>query len=148
MHLVLVAPEIPPNTGNVARLCAATNTPLHLVRPLGFFLDDRRLRRAGLDYWTHVELRIHDSLDALWSVLPIARAYFVSTKGTIPYTQVAFAADDVLVFGSEGAGLPAPLLAAHPDRTITIPMSGPVRSLNLATAAAIVLFEGLRQQSR
>lgn len=145
MHLVLVAPEIPPNTGTVARMCAATGSPLHLVRPLGFFLDDRRLRRAGLDYWEHVELHIHDSLEALWSVLPIARAYFVSTKGRTPYTRVAYTPDDCLVFGSEGAGLPAALLAAHPDRTITIPMSGPVRSLNLATAAAIVLFEGLRQ---
>lgn len=145
MHIVLISPEIPPNTGNIARLCAATQTPLHLVRPLGFFLDDKRMRRAGLDYWAHVELHIHDSQDALWDALPNARAYFLSTKATRDYASVQFHADDILVFGSETAGLPPELLATHAARALTIPMTGPVRSLNLATAVGIVLFEGLRQ---
>lgn len=147
MHIVLVAPEIPQNTGNVARLCAATNTPLHLVRPLGFVLHDRHLKRAGLDYWQHVDLRVHDSLDALFGAVPPSHCYFVSTKGQRVYTQCIFSTEDVLVFGSEGAGLPAALLQQYPERTITIPMSGPVRSLNLATAASIVLFEAIRQTS-
>lgn len=147
MHIVLVAPEIPQNTGNVARLCAATRSPLHLVRPLGFVLHDRHLKRAGLDYWEHVDLRVHDSLEEFFTELPANRCHFVSTKGRRIYTQCAFSTDDVLVFGSEGAGLPTTLLQQYPDRTISIPMSGPVRSLNLATAAGIVLFEAIRQTS-
>lgn len=145
MHIVLIAPEIPPNTGNIARLCAATGTPLHLVRPLGFQLDDRHLKRAGLDYWPHVQLTIHDSLAQCFAAIPATRCYFASTKGRRSYTDIAFAADDLLVFGNEGYGLPDALLQEHPDRVITIPMSGPVRSLNLATAVGIILFEALRQ---
>lgn len=146
MHVALIAPEIPPNTGNIARLCAAMQTPLHLVRPLGFLLDDRHLRRAGLDYWPHVDLRLHDSLEAFFAALPAERCYFVSTKGRHPYTALHYRPTDVLVFGNEGSGLPRELLAAHADRTITIPMPGPVRSLNLSTAVAMVLGEALRQQ--
>lgn len=146
MDIALIAPEIPPNTGNIARLCAAMQTPLHLVRPLGFLLDDRHLRRAGLDYWPHVDLRLHESLEAFFAVCPAARCYFVSTRGRHPYTDVCYRPTDALVFGNESSGLPRELLAAHADRTITIPMSGPVRSLNLSTAVAIVLGEALRQQ--
>lgn len=147
MHVALIAPEIPPNTGNVARLCAATQTPLHLVKPLGFHLDDRHLKRSGLDYWPHVDLRLHDSLDDFFASVPAERCYFVSTKGRHQYTDVRYQPTDVLVFGNEGSGLPPALLAAHAERTITIPMPGPVRSLNLATAVAIVVYEALRQQS-
>lgn len=146
MQIVLVAPEIPPNTGNIARMCAATGTPLHLVRPLGFRLDDKQMRRAALDYWPHVQLTIHDTLDACFAALPPPACWFASTKGTRNYTDVTYAPDATLVFGSEGTGLPDALLRQHADRVVTIPMTGPVRSLNLATAAGIVLFEGLRQQ--
>ncbi len=145
MHVVLVSPEIPPNTGNVARLCAATGTPLHLVRPMGFRLDDRQLKRAGLDYWEHVELHLHDSLEACLEQLPVSRCYLVSTKGAIRYTKVRYTSSSVLVFGSETAGLPSALLQQYPSQTITIPMSGPVRSLNLANCVGIVLFEAIRQ---
>ena len=148
MHVALIAPEIPPNTGNVARLCAATNTPLHLVRPLGFQLEDRQLKRAGLDYWQHVDLRIHDSVEDFFRIFPAEQCYFLSTKGSIHYTDIHYAPDDVLVFGSETAGLPTTLLTQYPERVLTIPMSGPVRSINLATAVGVVLFEGLRQLLR
>lgn len=147
MQVVLVAPAIPPNTGNVARLCAATQTPLHLIRPLGFFLDDRRLRRAGLDYWEHVALTVHDSLEAYWQAHAPARCYFVSTKGSQSYAEVRYQPGDSLIFGNEGHGLPPALFTAYAAQTIRIPMSGPVRSLNLATAVAITLFEALRQQT-
>jgi tRNA (cytidine/uridine-2'-O-)-methyltransferase len=146
MHIVLVAPEIPPNTGNVARLCAATQSALHLVRPFGFVLDDRKLKRAGLDYWEHVELVIHDSLEAFWKDFSPEQCSFVTTKGKQSYTDVAYDDDAVLVFGSEGAGLPEALLNKFPQQTINIPMSGPVRSINLATAVGIVLFEAKRQR--
>lgn len=145
MHIVLVAPEIAPNVGNVARLCAATNSTLHLVRPLGFHLDDKRMRRAGLDYWPHVELRVHDSLEQFFAEFPTNECYFVSTKGSKKYSDIKYSKNDILLFGSEGSGLPEQLLNNNADRVITIPMIGPVRSLNLSTAVAIVLYEGLRQ---
>jgi tRNA (cytidine/uridine-2'-O-)-methyltransferase len=145
-NVVLVEPEIPPNTGNIGRLCLATSSTLHLVKPLGFSLDDRQLQRAGLDYWREVDLRIWDSLAALQGAQPAgARYFFVTTKATRPYDEVPFAPADFLVFGRETKGLPEQLLTANAERAITIPMIS-TRSLNLATAVAIVLFEAARQQ--
>jgi tRNA (cytidine/uridine-2'-O-)-methyltransferase len=146
LHIVLVEPEIPPNTGAIARLCAATNTELHLIEPLGFKLDDRALKRAGMDYWQHVTWRTWPDWAAFRAAHPQARLHFLTTKTTRPYTQAKFAPDDFLVFGRETKGLPESLLATHADACLTIPMANPqVRSLNLATAVAIVLFEALRQ---
>lgn len=145
-HIVLVAPEIPPNTGTTARLCAATSTRLHLVGPLGFSLEDRHLRRAGLDYWNHVDLRTYDTWEAFEQTNRQARWFLYSAKGTRSYTTVHYQPGDFFVFGGESRGLPETLLERHPDRVCTIPMrSDGVRSLNLANAAAIVLYEGLRQ---
>ncbi len=146
LHVALWEPEIPPNTGNVARLCAATGAVLHLVGRLGFRLDDRHLRRAGLDYWPHVDLRRHASLEELVTVLPEVRMLPVSSKVPRPYTHEQFRREDCLLFGSESKGLPAAVLARYAETAITIPMPGAhVRSLNLATAVGIVLYEALRQ---
>jgi tRNA (cytidine/uridine-2'-O-)-methyltransferase len=186
MNVVLVEPEIPPNTGNVARLCAATGATLHLVGPLGFRLDDRELKRAGMDYWEHVTWKYWESLAALeeaagrrpstppnsglsfraceeseklgrtpdirhrsldeLGMTPRSAWYYVTTKSTRSYTTPRYRWGDYLVFGRETAGLPAALLAAHAAATITIPMFNPAaRSLNLATAVGIVLYEAVRQ---
>jgi tRNA (cytidine/uridine-2'-O-)-methyltransferase len=145
-NVVLVEPEIPPNTGNVGRLCLATQSTLHLVRPFGFSLEDRQLRRAGLDYWDEVPLQIWDSFDALQRAQSAkTRYFFLTTKVQCPYYSVDFRNNDFLVFGRETKGLPHKLLATNTNRCITIPMHG-TRSLNLATAVAIVLFEAVRQQ--
>ena len=145
-NIVLVEPEIPPNTGNIGRLCLATRSTLHLVKPLGFFLDDRELRRAGLDYWNEVRLQVWDSFDALRRAQSAgAHYFFLTTKNKRPYYEARFQKDDFLVFGRETKGLAEDLLAANVDSCITIPMHG-TRSLNLATAVAIVLFEAVRQQ--
>jgi tRNA (cytidine/uridine-2'-O-)-methyltransferase len=146
LHLALWEPEIPPNTGNVARLCAATGTRLHLVGRLGFRLDDRSLRRAGLDYWSAVDLRQHATVAELEEVIAPARIFCVETLSERPYTRAGFADGDCLLFGSESRGLPAEVIGRHVSRVIGIPMpTGKVRSLNLATAAGIVLYEALRQ---
>lgn len=146
VHVALVEPEIPPNTGNIARLCAATRVPLHIVGAAGFRLDDRAVRRAGLDYWPEVELRRHHDLPALYSVLPTARFLYLTTRAERRYTDWEFAMNDCLVFGRETRGLPEDLLRANWERCLTIPMLNPqVRSLNLATSVAIVLYEALRQ---
>ena len=148
LRIALVEPEIPPNTGNVARLCAATRTPLHIVGVIGFRLDERAVRRAGLDYWPEVELHRHRDLAALYAALPSARFVYLTTKAARPYTDWRFCAGDCLVFGRETAGLPEELLRANWPNCITIPMLNPkVRSLNLATSVAIVLYEALRQTS-
>ena len=145
-NVVLVEPEIPPNTGNIGRLCLATGSTLHLVRPFGFSLEQRQLRRAGLDYWDEVQLQLWDSFDALQQAQSAdARYFFLTTKAERPYYTVNFRNGDFLVFGRETKGLPHKLLAANADDCITIPMRG-TRSLNLATAVAIVLFEAVRQQ--
>jgi tRNA (cytidine/uridine-2'-O-)-methyltransferase len=144
--VALVEPEIPPNTGNIARLCAATRTPLHIVGVTGFRLDDRAVKRAGLDYWPEVQLQRHRDLPALYSALPTARFLYLTTKAERSYADWQFAAHDCLVFGRETRGLPEDLLHANWDRCLTIPMLNPqVRSLNLATSVAIVLYEALRQ---
>src|SRR5215210_4263284 len=146
INVALVEPEIPPNTGNVARLCAATRTPLHIVGAVGFRLDERAVRRAGLDYWPEVELRRHRDLEALREALPSARFVYLTTKADVPYTDWTFEDGDCLVFGRETRGLPEEVLRANWERCITIPMPNPkVRSLNLATAVAVVLYEALRQ---
>ena len=145
-NVVLIEPEIPPNTGNIGRLCLATGSTLHLVRPFGFSLEQRQLRRAGLDYWDEVQLQLWDSFDALQQAQSAdARYFFLTTKAERPYYTVNFRNGDFLVFGRETKGLPHKLLAANSDDCITIPMHG-TRSLNLATAVAIVLFEAVRQQ--
>jgi len=146
INVALVEPEIPPNTGNVARLCAATATPLHIVGATGFRMDDRAVRRAGLDYWPEVILHRHPNLESLYQTLPQARFIYLSTKATTSYLDWEFDTDDCLVFGRETKGLPEELLRANWQRALTIPMLNPrIRSLNLATSVAIVLYEALRQ---
>jgi tRNA (cytidine/uridine-2'-O-)-methyltransferase len=148
-HVVLVEPEIPPNTGAIARLCAATHCHLHLVEPLGFRLDDKTLARAGVDYWPQVTWRAWPNWTALREANGAARFYFLTTKTSRSYLTASFQPGDFLVFGRETKGLPESLLAANAEACLTIPMANPgVRSLNLATAAAIVLFEALRQTGR
>jgi tRNA (cytidine/uridine-2'-O-)-methyltransferase len=145
LHIVLVEPKIPPNTGNVARLCAATGCVLHLVEPLGFSIDDRELKRAGLDYWRAVDVRVHASLEhflAAWH----APLWLLSTRAKRTYAEAEFAAGDALVFGSETAGLPQALLDARLDRALRVPMRGnAVRSLNLSTTVGIVTYAALAQ---
>ncbi len=146
MHVVLYQPEIPPNTGSVARLCAATLTPLHLIEPLGFKIDDKHLKRAGLDYWEFVDLHVHSSWQQFLEKRTGKRLLYFSKKAVRSYTQVSFAQDDCLVFGPETRGLPEEWIALNPERALRIPMMGSgVRSLNLSNAVAIVLYEGLRQ---
>jgi tRNA (cytidine/uridine-2'-O-)-methyltransferase len=149
MHVVLFQPEIPPNTGSIARLCAATLTPLHLIEPLGFKIDDKHLKRAGLDYWEFVDLTVHKSWDAFMRRRAGKRLLFFSKRAAQSYTQVRYKEDDYLVFGPETRGLPAELLTAHAQHCYRIPMMCPgVRSLNLSNAVSIVLYEGLRQLGR
>lgn len=146
IHVALWEPEIPPNTGNIARLCAATGATLHLVGRTGFRLDDRHLRRAGLDYWPDVSLQTHSTWDAFTDVSRAYRVYPVSTRGTVSYTRVKFEPGDFLLFGSESKGLPPAVHDRYAGHILTIPMpAGRVRSLNLATAVGIVLYEALRQ---
>ena len=146
VSVALVEPEIPPNTGNIARLCAATNTPLHIVGVTGFRMDDRAVRRAGLDYWPHVQLARHQNLESMYQSLPHSRFVYLTTKADRLYTDWAFQRDDCLVFGPETRGLPEELLRQNWDNCLRIPMLNPnVRSLNLATAVGIVLYEKLRQ---
>jgi tRNA (cytidine/uridine-2'-O-)-methyltransferase len=144
-NVVLVEPEIPPNTGNVGRLCLATRSTLHLIGPLGFSLDDRHLKRAGLDYWDEVDVREWSSLDELRRANASVRFFYLTTKATQPYFEVRFQPNDFLVFGRETKGLPERVLEENRENCITIPMEG-TRSLNLAAAVAIVLFEAMRQQ--
>ncbi len=147
-HIVLVEPEIPPNTGNIARLCGATGTVLHLVGKLGFSTDDRYLKRAGLDYWSEVDIRYWDDLPALQATYPDGRFVYTSTRAATPHVGFPFRPGDFIVFGKETKGLPPEVLAANPERCIRIPITGKVRSLNLSTAAGIVLYEALRQTGR
>lgn len=145
LHVVLVEPEIPPNTGNIARLCLAAGTRLHLVEPLGFSLDEKALRRAGMDYWHQCDIKTWPSFEALRAEDPAARYFFLTTKTTRPYWKQKFTDGDYLVFGRETKGLPESLLAANADQCLTIPMQPDARSLNLATSAGIVLYEAVRQ---
>ena len=145
MHIVLVEPEIPQNTGNIARTCAAAGAVLHLVRPFGFSTSDRYLKRAGMDYWKLVDVRYHDSLDEVFNKNPESNFWFASTKSSINYADIKYGEDDFLVFGKETRGLPEELLAANYNKCIRIPMSEESRSLNLSNSVAIILYEALRQ---
>jgi tRNA (cytidine/uridine-2'-O-)-methyltransferase len=144
LHLALVEPEIPPNTGNVARLCAATGCALHLVEPLGFSIDDRELKRAGLDYWEKLDVAVHPSLAAFLEATASMRRWFFTTRARRTYAQAEFALGDVLVFGKETKGLPAELVEREADRALRIPMrEGSVRSVNLSTAVGIATYGAL-----
>jgi len=144
LHIALIEPEIPPNTGNVARLCAATGCRLHLVEPLGFSIDDKALKRAGLDYWHLVDLVVHPSLDAFLEATADRTRWLLSTRATRTYAQAPFADGDVLVFGKETKGLPQPLLDTHPETTLRVPMRPQsVRSINLSTTVGIVAYAAL-----
>lgn len=147
MHIVLIEPEIPGNTGNIARLCAATGMTLHLVRPLGFSTDDRALKRAGLDYWHLVKVVYHDGFGEVMRAYAGGRFYFFSTKAPRAYTEVSFTPEDFLVFGKETAGIPEDILRAHWDTAVRIPMMEGARSINLSNAVAIASYEALRQLS-
>jgi tRNA (cytidine/uridine-2'-O-)-methyltransferase len=144
-RVVLVEPEIPPNTGSIARTCAATTSPLHLIEPLGFRIDERAVRRAGLDYWHLVDLHVHASWEAFRAAHPALRLHFFSANATRSYLEADLAPGDAIVFGRESVGLPPALLDAHADRVWGIPTMGGVRSLNVSNAVAIVLFEALRR---
>ena len=145
IHIVLVEPEIPQNTGNIARTCAVTGAALHLVRPLGFSTDDKSLKRAGLDYWHTLTLFYHDGIEDLWAQFPDARYFYCSTHAKNRYDEVRYRDGDFLVFGKETAGLGERILSAHAKEAIRIPMGGGQRSLNLSNAVAIVAYEALRQ---
>ena len=148
MHVVLIEPEIPPNTGNIARLCAATRTMLHLIEPFGFELDNAQLKRAGMDYWQHVDWRRWKKWsDFAQHIRPGARLWFVESGGAKHYAEIAYGVNDYLVFGRETAGLPRTLLEANRDGWLRIPMfNRDARSLNLSNCVALVLYEALRQQ--
>jgi tRNA (cytidine/uridine-2'-O-)-methyltransferase len=145
IQVALIQPQIPPNTGNIARLCAATDTPLHLIEPLGFSIDDAQVRRAGLDYWDRVDLWVHPDWFAFRDAMNRSRCLYFSAKARQSYLHAPYRANSCLVFGSETEGMPLRILEKHPEQCFTIPMSGSVRSLNLANAVSIVLYEALRQ---
>ena len=145
MHIVLYQPEIPQNTGNIARTCAATGSTLHLIKPLGFSLADKYLKRAGLDYWHMMEYHVHEHFEELLEQYPDARMHFLSTTAPKGYTEVAYGENDFLVFGCETRGLPESLLTRVYERCVRIPMVPGARSLNLSNSVAIVLYEALRQ---
>ncbi|WP_435921858.1 tRNA (uridine(34)/cytosine(34)/5-carboxymethylaminomethyluridine(34)-2'-O)-methyltransferase TrmL [Paenibacillus sp. DYY-L-2] len=145
LHIVLVEPEIPANTGNIARTCAATGTHLHLVRPLGFRTDDKTMKRAGLDYWYAVNIEYHDSFREVEEKYSGSRFFFATTKAQKRYTDIQFRDGDFLVFGKETKGLAPEILEAHPETLMRMPMTDKVRSLNLSNSAAIIVYEALRQ---
>lgn len=145
-NVILYQPEIPPNTGNVIRLCANTGARLHLIRPLGFALDDRQLRRAGLDYHEYAQVRVHDTLEACLATLPGARLYAFTTKATLPYDKAQFRRGDAFLFGPESRGLPAAVLDSFaPQQCLRLPMLPHSRSLNLSNTVALAVFEAWRQ---
>jgi tRNA (cytidine/uridine-2'-O-)-methyltransferase len=143
-HVALIEPRIPPNTGNIARLCAAANVPLHLIGPLGFSLEQKEVRRAGLDYWDKTDLWVHENWFAFRDAIARHRCLYFSANAERHYTTAPYADNSVLVFGSETDGLPPRILEKHPERCFRIPMPGDVRSLNLANAVSVVLYESLR----
>lgn len=147
LHIVLVEPEIPQNTGNIARTCAATGCTLHLVRPLGFEISDKYLKRAGLDYWQFVEVKIHDGVEEVLQEFPPEKLHFFTTKARRAYTDCAYREGDALLFGKETRGLEEELLIRYPEQCVRIPMIGETRSLNLSNAVAVAVYEGLRQNA-
>lgn len=149
IHVVLYQPLIPANTGNIARTCAGTDTKLHLIRPLGFSTDDKMLKRAGLDYWEHVDIHYYDGLEELFEKYPEGEFFFITKHGSKPHTTFNYSdaeKDYFFVFGRETTGLPRELLDANPDTCLRIPMNENIRSLNLSNTAAILIYEALRQQ--
>ena len=147
MNIVLVEPEIPQNTGNIVRTCAATGARLHIVKPMGFEIDDKKLKRAGLDYWHFLNIQYYENLDDFFEKNKDGRFYYLSSKGTASYTDVKFSDGDFLLFGKETKGLPEKLLIDHPERAIRIPMISDARCLNLSNSVAIVVYEALRQNN-
>jgi tRNA (cytidine/uridine-2'-O-)-methyltransferase len=145
LHVALIEPRIPPNTGNIARLCAAAGAPLHLIEPLGFSIDDREVKRAGLDYWDKVDLWVHPDWFEFRDAIARDRCLYFSANAIRPLSEAPFAWNSVLIFGNETDGMPARILEKHPDRCFRIPMPGEVRSLNLGNAVSVVLYEGLRR---
>jgi len=145
LNIVLVEPEIPSNTGNIARSCAATGTALHLIEPLGFSISDKAVKRAGLDYWHLVDIKTYPDLDTFFARNPGARCWYATTKAPRAYTEVDYREDDFLVFGKETKGLSETLLEAHRDCCVRIPIRAEARSLNLSNSVAVILFEALRQ---
>lgn len=145
INIVLHEPEIPQNTGNIARTCAATGAALHLIRPMGFTVDDKKLKRAGLDYWDKLDITYYDGLEDFAAKHPNATVYYFTTKARHTYTEVRYPDEVFIMFGKESAGLPEELLFAHPDHTVRIPMREHLRSLNLSNAVAVAVFEILRQ---
>ncbi len=146
-NIVLHEPEIPSNTGNIGRTCVATGTHLHLIRPLGFKIDDKKIKRSGMDYWKDLNLTIYDDWDDFLEKNPEARIFYATTKGRNVYSEVEFKDGDFLVFGKESAGIPEEILIKHPNEAIRIPMDRDIRSLNLSNSVAIVLYEALRQNN-
>lgn len=146
-HVVLVEPEIPPNTGNISRTCAITGLKLHLVKPLGFSIDDKSVKRAGLDYWDHLDLEVHESLQTFLEKYGDRTLYLATTHGGVRYTDISYEKGSFLLFGRETAGLPKDFIAQHPDTAVRIPMGNDpaLRSLNLSNAAAVLIYEALRQ---
>ncbi len=147
MNIVLVEPEIPQNTGNIVRTCAATGARLHIVKPMGFEIDDKKLKRAGLDYWHFLNIRYYENLDEFFEQNRDGKFFYLSSKGTASYTDVKFSDGDFLLFGKETKGLPEKLLIEHPERSIRIPMISDARCLNLSNSVAIVVYEALRQNN-
>ena len=147
MNIVLLEPEIPANTGNIGRTCVATDTHLHLIRPLGFSLDEKHLRRAGMDYWMDLKLSVYDNFDDFLAKNPGARIYMATTKAHQVYTEPDYGPDDYIMFGKESAGIPEEILINYESTCIRIPMVGEIRSLNLSNSVAIVLYEALRKQN-
>lgn len=147
MNIVLFEPEIPANTGNIGRTCVATGTKLHLIKPLGFSIDEKAVRRAGLDYWQYLDLEVYENYEDFCTKNPDAKVYYATTKGKNVYTDVKYEPDCFLMFGKESAGIPEEILVQHPDEAVRIPMIGDIRSLNLGNSVAVVLYEALRQNA-
>lgn len=147
MNILLHEPEIPYNTGNIGRTCVATGTALHLIKPLGFFIDEKSVKRAGLDYWDKLELYLYEDFEDFLKKNPNATIYMATTKAQKTYTEVAYEKDSFIMFGKESAGIPENILIDYPDTSIRIPMKPDIRSLNLSNSVSIVLYESLRQQN-
>ncbi|MBQ7724461.1 MAG: tRNA (cytidine(34)-2'-O)-methyltransferase [Lachnospiraceae bacterium] len=145
MHIVLHQPEIPANTGNIGRTCVATGSSLHLIEPLGFILNDKTLKRAGMDYWNDLDVKRYMNYKDFLNKNPGSRVWMATTKGGISYTDVSYSPDDFIMFGREGGGIPEDILFSDPEHCIRIPMGPGIRSLNLSNSVAIVLYEALRQ---
>ena len=146
MNIVLHEPEIPANTGNIGRTCVATGTSLHLIKPLGFDISDKAVRRSGMDYWKELDLHVYEDFEEFVEKNPGARIYMATTKARKAYTEVEYKGNDFIMFGKESAGIPEEILVKYEDTSVRIPMIGEIRSLNLSNSVSIILYEALRQQ--